>query len=129
MNKNIKVVAIVQARTSSTRLPGKVLKDIVGKPLLWYLATRVGKAKCVDDVVIATTINEGDDILEKFAVDNNLGIYRGSENDIVDRILNAGHIRSDGYLEALKAAGKWLSVTGIGSTAIGGMNVARDKQK
>ena len=84
------VVAIVQARMESARLPGKVLKDILGKPMLWHLVTRVQKAKYIDDVVIATTVNKEDDSLEEFAVDNNLGIYRGSENDIVDRFFNAG---------------------------------------
>ncbi len=85
-----KVVAIVQARMGSTRLPGKVLKDILGKPMLWHLVKRVRAARYVDDVVIAATTNEKDDSLEKFAVENNLGIYRGSEDDIVDRLFNAG---------------------------------------
>ena len=87
---SVNIVAIVQARMRSTRLQGKVLKDILGKPMLWYLVTRVQKAKYIDDVVIATTVNKEDDSLEEFAVDNNLGMYRGSENDIVDRIFNAG---------------------------------------
>ena len=87
-HKNIKVVAIIQARMGSSRLPGKVLKDILGKPMLWHLVKRVQKAKYVDDVVIATTGNKEDDSLEKFAAHNNLGIYRGSENDIVDRFFN-----------------------------------------
>lgn len=90
MSKNTKVVAIVQARMGATRLPGKVLKDILGKPMLWHLVTRVKKAKYIDDVVIATTIDKGDDSLEEFAVDNSLGVYRGSENDLVDRFFNAG---------------------------------------
>lgn len=85
-----RIVGIIQARMSSTRLPGKVLKEILGKPMLWYLVTRVQKAKYIDDVVIATTIHKEDDSLQQFAVGNNLGIYRGSENDIVDRLLNAG---------------------------------------
>lgn len=84
-----KIVAIVQARMDSSRLPGKVLKEILGKPMLWHLATRVQKAEYVDDVVIATTTHKDDDSLEKFAVHSNLGIYRGSENDLVDRFYNA----------------------------------------
>lgn len=74
----------------STRLPGKVLKEIVGKPMLWHLVTRVQKARYIDEVVIATTIDKQDNALEKFAVDSNIGIYRGSQNDIVDRFFNAG---------------------------------------
>ena len=86
----MKIVAIIQARMESTRLPGKVLKDISGKPMLWHLIKRVQQARHVDEVAIAATTNKADDRLEKFAIDNNLGIYRGSEEDIVDRYLNAG---------------------------------------
>ncbi|MFC2048074.1 cytidylyltransferase domain-containing protein [Chloroflexota bacterium] len=90
MIKNVKIVAVIQVRMKSTRLPGKVLKNILGKPMLWHLVTRVQKAKYIDDVVIATTVNEGDNSLEEFTIDNNLGVYRGSENDLVDRFFNAG---------------------------------------
>ncbi|MFC1917386.1 cytidylyltransferase domain-containing protein [Chloroflexota bacterium] len=86
----MRVVVVVQARMRSARLPGKVLREIFGKPMLWHLVTRVQKAEYVDEVVIAATVNQEDDNLEKFAIDNSLGIYRGSENDIVDRIYHAG---------------------------------------
>ena len=88
-HQNYRIVAIIQARMGSTRLPGKVLKDICGEPMLWHLVTRVQKAKLINDVVIAATVSKDDDGLEQFASDNGLGIYRGSENDIVDRFLNA----------------------------------------
>jgi spore coat polysaccharide biosynthesis protein SpsF len=90
MRGDIKIVAVIQARMGSTRLPGKVLKDILGKPMLWHLVTRVRSASSIDDVVIATTVNREDDGLEEFATNNHLGIYRGSENDIVDRMFRAG---------------------------------------
>lgn len=88
--RNTRIVAIIQARMGAARLPGKVLKNMLGKPMLYYLVTRVQKAEYIDDVVIATTVNKEDDAIEKFAVANNLGIYRGSQDDIVDRVLNAG---------------------------------------
>ena len=88
-DEKMKVVAIVQARIGSSRLPGKVLRGILGKPMLLHLVSRVQKAKYIHDVVIATTVNKEDDQLEEFAVDNDLQVYRGSENDIVDRFLNA----------------------------------------
>jgi spore coat polysaccharide biosynthesis protein SpsF len=86
----MKVAAIIQARMGSTRLPGKVLKNMLGKPMLYHLVTRVRNAKYVDDVVVATTVNKEDDAIERFAVASDFGIYRGSQDDIVDRILNAG---------------------------------------
>jgi len=85
----MKVVAIIQARMGSSRLPGKVLRTILGKPMLWHLVSRVQRAKCIHDVVIATTTNKEDDQMEEFAADKGLRVYRGSENDIVDRFLNA----------------------------------------
>ena len=84
-----KVTAIVQARMGSTRLPGKVLRHISGRPLLWHLVRRLQNAQHIDHVVIAATTNKEDDRLEEFAVANNVGVYRGSEDDIVDRIHNA----------------------------------------
>ena len=86
----MRVVAVVQARMGSTRLPGKVLKNILGKPVLWHIVNRVQKAKHVNEVVIAATTSPEDEKLEKFAADCSLGIYRGSVNDIVDRFLGAG---------------------------------------
>lgn len=89
-NKNMRVIAIVQARMGSSRLPGKVLKDICGKPMLWHIVSRIRKAEYVDDVVIACTLNKEDDRLEDFAASNNLGIYRGRVDDLVDRFYEAG---------------------------------------
>lgn len=56
----MRIVAIVQARYGSTRLPGKVLADIEGRPMLWYVLERVRQAKCVDAVVVATPETYGD---------------------------------------------------------------------
>ena len=86
----MRVVAVIQARMGSSRVSGKVLREILGKPMLWHLVSRVQEVEYIDDVVIATTDSRNDDSLEAFAHNFRLGIYRGSENDIVDRILNAG---------------------------------------
>jgi spore coat polysaccharide biosynthesis protein SpsF (cytidylyltransferase family) len=59
-------LAIVQARMSSSRLPGKVLMDIAGKPMLQHVIDRSMQAKSVDQVVLATTNDPSDDILENF---------------------------------------------------------------
>lgn len=83
------VVAIVQARMGSTRLPGKVLKDVVGRPVLWHIVNRLRAAKLVDKVVIAAPDNDANKPIIKFAQENNIDYYAGSELDLLDRIYQA----------------------------------------
>jgi spore coat polysaccharide biosynthesis protein SpsF len=89
MNQKPLIAVIVQARMGSTRLPGKVLKKILGEPMLWHLVNRVKKSRYVDTLIIAATEDKKDDAIEIFANEYHLGIYRGSEKDIVDRYYNA----------------------------------------
>ena len=84
-----KIVAIIQARVGSTRLPRKVLERIEGRPMLWHVVERVKKAKLVDEVVIATTDREEDSAVEKIAKDCGVGFFRGSEEDVLDRYYGA----------------------------------------
>ena len=77
--------AIIQARMGSTRLPDKTLMDIEGKPLLWHLIERVKRTKTVDEIVIATTENPRDARIVDFARDHGVRVFRGSENDVLDR--------------------------------------------
>jgi len=81
----MRIIAIIQARIGSTRLPGKVLKIAAGKPLLWHVITRVKKAKTLDGVVVATTNSAQDDKIVILAERLGAGVYRGSENDVLDR--------------------------------------------
>jgi spore coat polysaccharide biosynthesis protein SpsF len=83
------IIATIQVRMGSTRLPQKALKEILGKPMLWHLINRVKEAKLVDKVVIATTTNEEDKLLIHFAKENGIDYYAGSENEIVDRLYMA----------------------------------------
>lgn len=85
----MKVVSIVQARMGSSRLSGKVMKEILGKPVLWHIVDRIKRAKLVDQITIATTNNPGDKIIVDFAKENTIDCYAGSENDIVDRLYQA----------------------------------------
>jgi spore coat polysaccharide biosynthesis protein SpsF len=82
-------VMIVQARMTSTRLPGKVLKSVLGKPLLEYQIERLKRVRSIDELVIATTINAADDPI--IALCHQLGVhsYRGSENDVLSRFYGA----------------------------------------
>jgi len=83
------IVAIIQARMTSSRLPQKVLLDIAGRPMLWHVIERASKAEKVDKVIVATTDNQDDDMIERFARENKIGIYRGSENNCLDRYYQA----------------------------------------
>jgi spore coat polysaccharide biosynthesis protein SpsF len=82
---NMKVVAIIQARMGSTRLPGKVLQKIAGKTVLEHVVTRVKKSNEVDEIVIATTDKQEDDILVEEIRRLNTKYYRGSEDDVLSR--------------------------------------------
>ena len=79
------VDAIVQVRMGSTRLPGKVLKVIKGKPMLFYVVERLKKVKKVDRVILAVPDTKENDVLEIYAKENNILFFRGSENDVLAR--------------------------------------------
>jgi spore coat polysaccharide biosynthesis protein SpsF (cytidylyltransferase family) len=85
----MKIVAIIQARMGSTRLPGKVMKGISSKPMLWHVLNRLSAAKSVDEIVIATTSNEQDKTLVEFAEEYGFKYFVGSENDVLDRYYQA----------------------------------------
>lgn len=74
---------------TSTRLPGKVLKEVMGKPLLEYQIERLKKVKQADDLVIATTINESDQPIIELCKKLNINYYRGSEEDVLSRYYEA----------------------------------------
>lgn len=84
-----RTVAIIQARMGSTRLPGKVLNDIAGQPILWHVVTRTRLASLLDETVVATTVEEEDDRIVEFCEDNEFRYVRGSENDVLDRYYKA----------------------------------------
>ena len=81
--------AIIQARMSSSRLPGKSMIKICSKPIIEHVFDRVKSCKLIDDVILATSIDPSDDILEEWAVNNSINCYRGSLDDVLDRFYNA----------------------------------------
>jgi spore coat polysaccharide biosynthesis protein SpsF len=85
----MRVVAIIQARTGSTRLPGKVLADLAGEPMLARVVNRTRRAKGLDEVVIATTNQPADDAIVEMCVAREWAYFRGSENDVLDRYYQA----------------------------------------
>ncbi len=90
MNK--KVTAIIQARLSSTRFPNKVIYDLDGIPLISFLIKRVKRSTLIDKIILATTKNKEDDILEKIANENNILIFRGEKNNVLKRFADASKI-------------------------------------
>lgn len=84
-----KVVAVVQARMASTRLPGKVLAEIAGEPMLVRVVERAGMANTVDELVVATTDGDEDDPIAQLCEDRGYSAYRGSNIDVLDRVYQA----------------------------------------
>lgn len=85
----MRIVATIEARMQSTRLPGKVLKEVQGKPLLELMIERVRRARRVDDIVIATTDHPSCDPIMTLAGRIGVRCYRGSEDDVLGRVLQA----------------------------------------
>lgn len=85
----MKIVSIVQARMNSSRLPGKVLMKINGKPMISFLTDRLRKLKKIDQIIIATTKNKKDDQIVSFCKKDKLNFYRGSEKNVLKRIFDA----------------------------------------
>lgn len=83
------VTAIVQARMSSTRLPGKVLMEICSKPMLALLVERLKASTRIDRIVIATSVDATDDVIARWCVENSVDLFRGSLDDVLDRYYNA----------------------------------------
>ncbi|WP_209121611.1 cytidylyltransferase domain-containing protein [Alkalihalobacillus sp. BA299] len=81
----MKIGAIIQARMGSTRLSGKVMKQIMGKTVLSHVIERVKQSKLIEDIVIATTVHERDNNIEAEALKCGLSVFRGSEDDVLSR--------------------------------------------
>ncbi len=79
------ITAIIQARMGSSRLPKKVLMKMGNHIMLKYMIDRVIKSKLIEEIVVATSVNELDDEIENFCLSNNINCFRGSEDDVLDR--------------------------------------------
>jgi spore coat polysaccharide biosynthesis protein SpsF len=85
----MRIVATIEARMTSTRLPGKVMLQVLGKPMLHYLVERLKKVPSIDEIILATTVNSDDDILVEFAKEEDIKYFRGSEEDVMLRVVEA----------------------------------------
>ena len=88
----MRLVAIVQARISSSRLPGKVLMKLGGKTVLNHIFERLKRCKGIDHMLIATSMEKSDDDIEKWAKKEKIDCYRGSLNDVLERYFKAALI-------------------------------------
>lgn len=80
-----KTIAIIQARMGSTRFPGKVMKDLAGKPVIAWVVEAAQRAQGVDMVVVATSKLKQDDLIVKWCDRERIHVFRGSEDDVLDR--------------------------------------------
>jgi spore coat polysaccharide biosynthesis protein SpsF len=85
----MKKAAIVQARTGSTRLPGKVLLDLAGRPVLARVIERLRECRKLDEIIVATSSRKGDDAIEELCLELATPCFRGSEDDVLDRFYQA----------------------------------------
>ena len=101
--KRPRVVAIVQARMGSTRLPGKVLRLIAGKPLLWHVVHRLRRCRTVEAIVIATSTNPRDDAILNFCRDERIDAIRGPEDNVLARFALAAERSGAGVIVRVSA--------------------------
>lgn len=79
------IYVIIQARMGSTRLPNKVLMDLNGKPVLEHIINRLQKSKNIDDIIVATSIEPGNEVIEELCNSKDISCFKGNEDDVLDR--------------------------------------------
>ena len=90
--EHLRIVAVIQARMGSTRLPGKVLRPVAGQPLLWHILHRLKQSRLIEDIVIATTTNPLDEAIVEFGAVHGIAVVRGPENDVLARFARAAEL-------------------------------------
>lgn len=92
----MKTIALIQARMTSSRLPGKVLQDVNGKPMLLRVVSRTQQAKTINLVAVITSTHESDDAIERCCIENSVPFFRGNLDDVLDRYYQAArHFQAD----------------------------------
>ncbi|HXM00813.1 MAG TPA: NTP transferase domain-containing protein [Rhizomicrobium sp.] len=89
---HLRIVAVIQARMGSTRLPGKVLKPIAGKPLLWHIVHRLKRSQFIEEIAVATSTNPRDDAIVEWGRENGVIVVRGPEDDVLARFARAAEL-------------------------------------
>ncbi len=99
----MKIVAFIQARMSSSRLPGKVLKDLFGEPMIFRQIDRLKKSKLLTDIVVVTSLDRSDDILVEECMRRGVQIFRGSLDNVLDRFYQAQQLYVSDYCVRITA--------------------------
>jgi spore coat polysaccharide biosynthesis protein SpsF (cytidylyltransferase family) len=99
----VSVLAFIQARVGSMRLPGKVLMDLGGKPVLQRVMDRVARAEDIDGVAVLTTMSVRDLPIARLCADAGILIYCGSENDVLDRYYQAAQVLRPDHIVRITA--------------------------
>lgn len=94
--EKLRAVVIIQARMASTRLPGKVMKDLAGKPVLWHIVDRVKHSFFLNEIIIATTTNPEDDVIESACKSWNILVFRGNSENVLKRYCDAIYFLESG---------------------------------
>ena len=89
MSNYLKTAFLITARLKSSRLPKKIILDVVGKPLLIHMLDRIKQASHIDKIIICTSTNSQDDMIAEIAVKEGVSCYRGSEDDVLVRLYEA----------------------------------------
>ncbi len=84
-----RIAAIIEARMTSKRLPGKHMLEVMGRPIIEYLINRLKNVKSIDNIVMATTVNDADDPLVELSILNGINYFRGSEPDVMSRVIES----------------------------------------
>src|SRR5262245_20141636 len=85
----MKTVAIALARMNSTRFPGKVLKDLDGSPVMQWTVNALKYCPLIDEVIVATSVEAADDVIELYCNNHKIKCFRGSLDDVLDRFYQA----------------------------------------
>ncbi|NFO13095.1 spore coat protein [Clostridium botulinum] len=91
-------ILIIQAHMASTRLPGKIMKEICKEKVLFHVYNRCERVKNIEKIIIATSLNKENDEIEKFCIDNNIEVFRGEEDDVLDRYYECAKKYSPNYV-------------------------------
>lgn len=83
------ILAIIQARMSSTRLPGKVMKPVLGRPIIGYMFERLARSKMIDKIILGTSVNPAEDRLCDYVRSEGFDVFCGSEDDVLERFYSA----------------------------------------
>lgn len=107
------VVAIIQARMSSKRLPGKVLFNLAGRPVLWHVINRLKAVKKIDKIIVATSLSKSDEKIVAFCKNLGVMIFRGSLDDVLDRYYQAARFYNASHIVRVTADCPLIDPTAI----------------